>query len=77
MYRVLITVGRVFVDFAIPENTVTSGNWNNVVVVPNTVSNTGAAVTVTVVLAGVGAMTVDVGASAARISNGAATMLAL
>ena len=73
----MIIGGRVFVDFNIPEYTVTSGNCNNVVVVANTVSDTGAAVTVIVVLAGVGAVTVDVGASAARFSNGAATMLAL
>ena len=60
-----------------PENNVTSGNCNDVVVVVNTVSNTAGAVTVTVVLAGVGAVTVDVGASAARSSSGAAIMLTL
>jgi hypothetical protein len=77
MYRVLITGGRVLVDFATPENTVTSGNCDTEVVVLNAVSTTAGAVKVLVVTAGVGAMTVDVGASGARPSSGAATMLAL
>lgn len=72
LYRVLMIGARVVADVQIPEYSVTSGNCVEVVEVVNTISKTAEAVRITVALTGVGAVMVDVGASAARPPKGAA-----